>query len=820
MKALLPAALVAAFAAGCSGDDGPNRPPVVSGQPVSTAEDTAVTASFNASDPDGDTLTFRYSTPAHGAVTPDGASFTYTPAANFHGTDTVTITAADGEVTATATITITVTPVNDAPVATDDALAGGEDTPTVAAASALVANDTDGDGDALTVTQVGAAQNGTVALAAGTITFTPAADFIGEAGFDYTLTDGTATATGHVSIAVSATNDPPVAADDTATTAEDATLVLPPAALTANDTDVEGQALSIQSVLVGAGGTVAVVGGDVVFTPAPDFHGAASFEYVVTDGAATDVGRVAVTVTPAPDPPVAVTDPRTTMEDTPLELAAASLAANDTDPDGDALAVTQVGAAVGGTVALAGGTITFTPAPNLTGTASFTYTVSDGARTDDGTVTIDVTPVPDPPVAGDDLYTVPEDVPRVLPGAGVLSNDVDVDGPALSITGIAATANGTATVAAGDITFTAAPNFTGTATVDYVVSDGTLTDVGRITITVTPVNDAPVANPQSVSTLEDQPVTITLTASDVDSPAVTFAAGAPSLGTLGTLAPAGPFAATVTYTPPPGVDGPISFLVTASDGDATSAPVAVAVTITNVPRCGDGVTDAGETCDDGCNAGMPGVCEPADDGDGCSSTCELPCGDGDVDPGEQCDDDNVAGFDGCSATCTFETLFFSEYVEGSGNNKLLELANPFTTPTSLTGCQLRLYSNGSPTPNQTLVLTQTIPAQDVLVFCNPGVAAAVMPQCDVVNDPVINWNGDDTIELSCNNTPIDVFGQIGFDPGLEWGAGVQSTQDNTLRRKCTVTAGDPAGTNVFDPAVQWDGFATDTFADIGAYGCP
>ncbi len=64
---------------------------------------------------------------------------------------------------------------------------------------------------------------------------------------------------------------------------------------------------------------------------------------------------------------------------------------------------------------------------------------------------------------------------------------------------------------------------------------------------------------------------------------------------------------------------------------------------------------------------------------------------------------------------------------------------------------------------------------------------------------------------------LDVIGQIGFDPGAEWGTGDTSTADNTLRRKPTITAGDPNGADAFDPAVEWDGFATNTFGGLGAH---
>jgi len=386
---------VALWAAACGPSDGPNRPPTVAGSPATTAEDTPVTIAVTAADLDGDPLEYRYATPAHGAVVASGASFIYTPAADYHGTDAVTVTVLDGEAQATATISITVTPVNDAPTAGADTLVALEHTALDTPLTTLLMNDVDVDGDALTITAITAASSGTAAIVGDQVRYTPAAGFLGAATFDYTVSDGEASATGTVTVNVTAVDDPPVATDDVAATVEDTALPLTAAALVANDTDPEGGALSITAVGNATHGTVALVGTTVTFTPAVDYSGSASFDYTVSDGVGTDTGTVTITVTAAPDAPVAVDDAAAATEDQPATLVAATLAANDTDADGDALTVTAVGVPSGGAVALVGGTITFTPAPNLTGTAGFDYTVSDGARTDVGHVVVTVAAVPE-----------------------------------------------------------------------------------------------------------------------------------------------------------------------------------------------------------------------------------------------------------------------------------------------------------------------------------------------------------------------------------------------------------------------------------------
>src|SRR4029077_21040132 len=150
--------------------------------------------------------------------------------------------------------------------------------------------------------------------------------------------------------------------------------------------------------------------GAYTYTPAPNYTGPDSFTYTVTDpDGLSDTGVVSVTVTAVNDPPVAVDDTKTTSEDTPLVFPATDLSANDTDADGNGLAVTAVSGALGGTVSLTAGQITFPPTANYTGPAGFDYTLSDNTLTDTGHVTVTINPVNDAPVAGDDTAIVVED---------------------------------------------------------------------------------------------------------------------------------------------------------------------------------------------------------------------------------------------------------------------------------------------------------------------------------------------------------------------------------------------------------------------------
>ena len=163
-------------------------------------------------------------------------------------------------------------------------------------------------------------------------------------------------------------------------------------------------------------------------------------------------------------------------------------------------------------------------------------------------------------------------------------------------------------------------------------------------------------------------------------------------------------------------------------------------------------------------------------------------------------------------------LFFSEYVEGTSNNKALEIYNGTGAAADLAagGYNVAMFFNGATTAGLTINLTGTVAAGDVFVLAQSTASAAILAQADQTNGS--GWfNGDDAIVLRKGTTVVDSIGQIGFDPGTEWGTGLASTADNTLRRTTSVTAGDTNPGDVFDPSVGWDGFATDTFDGLGAH---
>jgi predicted extracellular nuclease/methionine-rich copper-binding protein CopC len=158
-------------------------------------------------------------------------------------------------------------------------------------------------------------------------------------------------------------------------------------------------------------------------------------------------------------------------------------------------------------------------------------------------------------------------------------------------------------------------------------------------------------------------------------------------------------------------------------------------------------------------------------------------------------------------------LLISEYIEGPGTNKAIEIYNGTGASVNLATGQYRLelHSNGSVAITANLALTGSIADGDVLVLCN-ATDAAITGVCDVTNTGVINFNGDDAVVLRRNSAVagsgdlVDVFGDVGFDPGSEWGTGDVSTADNVLTRKDSVCAGDTGLNDDFVPATEWNGF--------------
>lgn len=156
-------------------------------------------------------------------------------------------------------------------------------------------------------------------------------------------------------------------------------------------------------------------------------------------------------------------------------------------------------------------------------------------------------------------------------------------------------------------------------------------------------------------------------------------------------------------------------------------------------------------------------------------------------------------------------LYFSEYVEGSGSFKALEIYAGAAA--SLEGCELQTFSNGKAEPSR-LALHGALAAGQTHVLCSSALATAEPSACS--RSTSLTFNGDDALALSCSGVTLDVFGEIGVDPGESWADG--ATVDHTLRRRCSVTQG-RAASEPFDVDAEWITFGTDTFTDLGRREC-
>lgn len=410
----------------------------------------------------------------------------------------------------------------------------------------------------------------------------------------------TAGATTTCTVANTYFNTPPLANDSSLTTDEDT-----PASGSVSGTDADGDVLLyaiLTGPLHGLLSSFDTGTGAFTYTPSANYNGPDSFTFSAFDGAEDDEGEVTITVNLVNDQPVALADAYSTNEDTPVTTG--NVLANDTDVDGDTLSVSAADStsAQGGTVADNGnGTFDYTPALNFNGSDTFNYTVSDGnGGTDTAVVTINVSNDNDAPVAADDSYSTDEDVTLVEPADGVLDNDTDVDGNSLTAELDTDVSNGSLTLNAdGSFEYTPDADFNGTDSFTYHASDGTAdSSVVTVSITVDPVNDAPVATGQSLSTPQNLAVSGVLGATDVDGDTLSYSITvSPTKGTL-TFFNAGSGA--FTYTPGSNYTGSDSFTFTANDGLLDSNPATVDITVTSSPEdtlalCSDGIDNDNDT---------------------------------------------------------------------------------------------------------------------------------------------------------------------------------------------------------------------------------
>lgn len=163
------------------------------------------------------------------------------------------------------------------------------------------------------------------------------------------------------------------------------------------------------------------------------------------------------------------------------------------------------------------------------------------------------------------------------------------------------------------------------------------------------------------------------------------------------------------------------------------------------------------------------------------------------------------------------SILFSEYGEGSSNNKYIEIANTGNVDFNLAGCSVRVYANGNTSPNSTIHLGgDDLAPGEVFLVCHSSAVAPTNGTCDI-STVSLSHNGDDALELICDGTVYDVFGRIG--ERQTWGSPPTTSIDATLRRNCDIIYGDTDGSDPFDPADEWTGHGNDNRDDLGLWHC-
>jgi hypothetical protein len=466
-----------------------NAAPVASVDSYATSMNTQLKLSgsgvlANDTDPDGNAITAALvSQPSHGSVSlGSNGSLVYTPNKNFIGTDSFTYKASDGRSASPATAVL-IAVHNAAPVAADDSYATGMNTKLVLSGPGVLANDTDPDGNALTAALVSRPSHGSVKLGLnGSLVYTPSKNFVGTDSFTYKASDGAATSMATATIIV---HPSPVAAVDSYATSLNTQLVLSGAGVLANDTDPDGNALTAALVSQPKHGSVSVgADGSLVYTPSKNFVGTDRFTYKASDGwSASPATAVSIIVHNAA--PVVADDSYATSMNTKLVLSSGpGLLTNDMDPDGNAFTAALVSRPKHGSVSVgADGSLVYTPSKNFVGTDSFTYKASDGAASSIATATMTVHNVA--PVAADDSYATGMNTQLKLSGPGVLANDTDPDGNALTAALVSRPSHGSVSLGSnGSLVYTPNKNFIGTDSFTYKASDGAANSIAAATISI------------------------------------------------------------------------------------------------------------------------------------------------------------------------------------------------------------------------------------------------------------------------------------------------------------------------------------------------
>lgn len=532
----------------------------------------------------------------------------YTPVAGFDGTDSLAyrVVDTDGAASEAATVTLSLIGENDAPMAQADAFTVQSNTTTVLN---VLVNDVDVD-SVLSASDIridATPQFGSVIYSPmlDGLVYTANTAYVGVDEFSYTVFDpeGASSESVTVALQVELAGVAPVAVPDAATAQEQVPLVIDVAANDRDD-DNDLDITSVQLVALPVFGTATVTpSGQISYVSVDNYAGSDQFSYSIADseGNRSTPAEVIVAVLNVSEPPVAANDASATSEESAIAIA---VVANDSDPDGDldvtsVLVVNSPGSG-SASVNAATGVVTYVPDANFSGVDVFTYSVADvtGLRSPEARVDVTVTAVNDAPTALEDAVTTDEDTSVEVQ---LLVNDSDVDSALdpSSVTFSQLPLNGVVTLnaATGVVIYTPNPDFFGSDEFFYIVADaeGLTSEPARVAVTVTAINDRPVAQADTGTTDEDMSVTLALLDNDSDPDGTlddtsVVVTQLPANGTVNVVG------GQVTYTPAADFSGTDQFAYRVSDNEGgVSDDALVSLTILALNDAPVAVNDATTT---------------------------------------------------------------------------------------------------------------------------------------------------------------------------------------------------------------------------------
>jgi len=569
----------------------------------------------------------------------------------------------------------------------------------------------------------------------------------------------------------------PTADDQSVSGDEDTDLLI-----TLTGQDLDGDTLTFTVANDPTDGSVSCTAEACTYTPDQDFNGGDSFTFTVNDGTDDSLadGTVSITVDAVNDLPTANDQSVSGDEDTDLPITLSG-----GDVDGDGLTYTIANDPSNGSVSCTGASCTYTPDLDFSGADSFTFTVNDGTDDSlaDGTVSITIDAVNDPPTAIDQTLSTDEDtdLPITLTGS-------DPEGDPLTFTVETDPGNGTLSCAADDCTYTPDQDFNGADSFTFTAKHGGDTSAAAtVSITVDAVNDAPTANDQTLSTDEDTDLPITLSGGDVDGDGLTFAVAAqPDDGSVTCTA------ADCTYTPDPDFNGADSFTFTVNDGTVDSAEATISITVdssNDLPTADDQTLSTAEDTD-------LAITLTGDDPDGDALTFAVA-----TDPSDG------------TVTCTAEDCTYTPDLDFNGDDSFTFTVNDGTADSAEATISITVDSgNDLPTADdQTLstnedtdlsiTLTGDDPDGDALTFTvasDPSDGTVTCTAEDCTYTPDLDFNGDDSFTFTVNDGTSDsgaatisiTVDAVNDDPTAD--AQTLSTAEDT-DLSITLTGDDPDG---------------------------